>query len=104
MELDPVSIKPFFEAYKLKCKDQIAMSNIEAWRYGIYVREAIVSSFNEKAKYPEQPHDLTASPSKELTDETNQDGMNVDAVKFSAWADVFNQGFIQKQQTANEPH
>ena len=99
MELDPISIKPFFKAYKLKIKEQMTLSNIDAWRYGMYFREAIVSSLNDKAKYPDKPHDLTA---KEPTESENSN-MNSDAVKFSAWTKMFNQGFTQSQPMVTEP-
>lgn len=100
MELDPVSIKPFFKAYKLRCKEQVTMSNIEAWRIGTYVCEAVSACFSGgKHKYPDKPHDLTA---REETPSENSD-MNSDAIKFSAWTKMFNKGFTQKQQTATEP-
>lgn len=99
MQLDPISIKPFFNAYKLKIKEQNALSNIDAWRNGLYIREAIVSCFNEKSKYPEQPHDLTAKEEMQ-----SEDGaINTDAIKFSAWTKMFNQNFTKQQPIATEP-
>lgn len=100
MELDPISIKPFFKAYKLKVKEQNTLSNIDAWRNGLYIREAIASCFNDKAKYPDKPHDLTA---KEDVKPSEDGATNTDAIKFSAWTKMFNQNFIQQQPIATEP-
>lgn len=34
--------------------------NQELWLQGVYIRDAIASCFNKKAKYPEKPHRITA--------------------------------------------
>lgn len=36
-------------------REEIDRLNYSAWLYGLYVREAIVSSFNDKHRYPSEP-------------------------------------------------
>lgn len=41
--------------------------DISAWRVGAYIREAIVSSFNAKAKYPVEPVSIQAERAERMT-------------------------------------
>lgn len=65
MELDPISIKPFFKAYKIKCKEQVTMMNIDAWYHGLYNQYSIASCLSKNTKYPKQPIDF--SPTEALS-------------------------------------
>lgn len=52
--LNPKSLIPFVEAFKLKQQ----MQDVFAWEIGAYVRDAIASNFSKTHKYPHQPHSM----------------------------------------------
>jgi hypothetical protein len=94
MELDPISIKPFFNGYELKCKEQFSMMNIDAWYHGLYVKDAILSSFCDTFTYPDKPLDLTTKD--DVPEEPHDKSVNTDALRFSAFTKSFNQNFIKQ--------
>jgi hypothetical protein len=83
------------------------MMNLEAWYHGIYVGEAIGSCFSKECQYPNKPLDLTANKS---TNNPTANGsvpsvseIENKSIRFSAWADVFNENFIKEHPETNKP-
>lgn len=56
--LNPKKLESFFEAYRLKIKEQITMQDSFAWLQGTYVREALMDAVRGKNNYPRQPRGL----------------------------------------------
>lgn len=53
--MTPKEVKDEIEAYSEKRKTEMSVIDYEAWRTGMYVAEAIGSTFG-KHKYPTRPH------------------------------------------------
>lgn len=49
--LNPHSLSPFIKAFELKNNH----NDLENWRLGIYIREAVKSALDNKVKYPKEP-------------------------------------------------
>lgn len=48
----------YIDAYRQKVKNELVRSNNLAWLTGMYVKEAIDSSFSKSHQYPSKPKDL----------------------------------------------
>lgn len=55
--LNPRKLEAFFEAYKLKAKEDASLQDSFAWLQGVYIRDAILSCFG-KTNYPREPKGL----------------------------------------------
>jgi hypothetical protein len=82
--LNPRKLEPFFEAYRLKMKEQVTMQDSFAWLQGVYVRDAFLSCINKSVTYPKGPMGLnqdsdysrdqdteSRSPHKKMSDGQN---------------------------------
>jgi hypothetical protein len=65
-----------------------------AWITGMYVREAIVSAFNEKAKYPDKPKtiaeqedDAKAEERQKALDKARDENIKIRAIQIKAMLD-----------------
>lgn len=56
--LNPVKLESFYEAYRLKVREDVVMQDSFAWLQGAYVREAFLSVINRTASYPREPRGL----------------------------------------------
>ena len=70
-ELDPKSLEPFSKAFELRLKMQDSQNH----QLGAYVRLAIVSAMDKKAKYPERPFSSTAKRGREMSAEEIKEKM-----------------------------
>jgi hypothetical protein len=57
-KLNPKKLEPFFEADKIRYKQEQEMLNLTAWLNGLYVTHAIGACFSKNSKYPPQPIDM----------------------------------------------
>jgi hypothetical protein len=53
--LNPKKLEPFYEANRLRTKEQTTMQDSFAWLQGFYVREAFLSCINRSVSYPKSP-------------------------------------------------
>ena len=74
-KLNPKSLRPFFEAYKEKQKDEVDKINFQSWLSGVYIERAIGSSLSKKVKYFSEPINLEGG--KELTPEEKYEDIRV---------------------------
>jgi hypothetical protein len=90
-KLNPKKLEPFRDALQIT-QDEARAS---LWLQGLYFKIAVVSALNKDVEYPDKPIDLTAKK--------ENSGLNLDnkALMFSAWADVFNEGFMQRNKETN---
>lgn len=89
-KLNPKKLESFEKAHDLKLKHD----NESAWLNGFYGAMAIASCLSKKAKYPTKPIDF-----KNEQNEIDQEEKNkIDSLRFSAWAQVFNEKFKAKQK------
>lgn len=62
----PKDLEPFKKAFSLSQE----INDISNWQLGNYIRVAIASAFNDKAKYPTEPYMYTNRHKEELDEET----------------------------------
>ena len=60
------------EMYWQKNQFEIERRNQELWMQGIYIREAVASCMDKKAKYPEKPYRITEMTDAEKDAENNR--------------------------------
>ncbi|MEG2717390.1 MAG: hypothetical protein RR961_08630 [Eubacterium sp.] len=89
--LSPSKLKPFIKANEDRISEKNRIDNINAWRQGLYIREAIASCIDKKAKYPKMPF----GEEDRIANDPNQQDKIVEqrAQLFSAQMEVFNQKF-----------
>lgn len=70
-KMTPASIKLEIESFWKRKKNQWEMVEYQSWLSGIYVMNAIASSFSKKHKYPENPmkQEKVVQEDLELTEE-----------------------------------
>ena len=78
------SIKPFQQAYKLRCEEKAEAINHSAWLIGRYVCESIATYFSKNHSYPEKPYE-----NKEKT-EDGEAYVFRDADRFQVFAMAYN--------------
>jgi len=70
-------LRPFFDAFRLRIEREHEQRSSEidiiAWSVGRYVREAVVSSFNAKAKYPVEPMTIHKHRMEQMTGKDHAD-------------------------------
>lgn len=71
--LNPKSLTPFIRAFELKNEYEDRLM----WQNGLYVRMAIATLFDKKAKYPEQP----LSVPKRVVDEEVESNYKMNKIK-----------------------
>lgn len=62
----PKDLEPFKKAFSISQE----INDISNWQLGNYIRVAITSAFNDKAKYPNEPYMYTSRHKEELDEET----------------------------------
>lgn len=101
-KLNPKKLEPFRDAFKIT-QDE-ARANL--WLQGLYFKMAVVSAFNKEVEYPDKPLDLTANkPANNSTPSSptpSASEIENKSIRFSAWADVFNENFIKEHPEANK--
>jgi len=86
--LNPNTLRPFEEAYKIKCREDADAMNYSSWLIGRYVCASISACFGRGRKYPEEPF--------KRRDEEDENGyVLTDADRFKAFALAYN---AQKQK------
>ena len=87
-DLNPDTLRPFEDAYAIKCKEKADELNHSAWLIGRYVCASIAACFGRGHRYPQEPF--------KRTDEEDENGyILTDADRFKAFAMTFN---AQKQK------
>ena len=97
--LNPILIKPFFEACSLSQKRQLDMGNTVAWLTGIYMLKAMDACFGKNKRYDDKPIDLRLYDKSDL-DQTEQKAVakkNADAIRFAEFARQFNKNFSDRK-------
>lgn len=90
--LNPKTIKPFFKAFRLKQE----YDDLVSWQNGMYVRLAVASLLDKKAKYPERPLSMKSKP--EDTEMPQEIIMN----KFLNQMELLNSRFKGKEVNSGE--
>lgn len=88
--LNPKTLKPFGNAYRLKQERDYDSDNRKAWMSGLYVARAIAANFGKGKKYPEKPIEFYQKDSEGHLVQTEEDKARMDAERFEAWAIAFN--------------
>jgi hypothetical protein len=102
-KLNTKKLEPFRDAFKIT-QDE-ARANL--WLQGLYFKMAIVAAFDKETSYPDKPLDLVAnkptnnSVPNNLTPSVSE--IENKSIRFSAWADVFNENFIKEHPDATKP-
>lgn len=75
--LNPKTLEPFIEAFRLRTKRENELKtseiDISAWHIGLYVRDAIVSSFEKTAKFPVEPYSVAQNKEEHMTAKDHAD-------------------------------
>lgn len=58
--------------YWQKHQFDVEARNQELWLQGLYIRNAVASCLDKKAKYPEKPHRITAMTEQEKEEENRR--------------------------------
>lgn len=59
--LNPKSLQPFIKAFDLK----LEYDDLLAWKQGVYMKQAITSSFSKDGKYPAEPYTVLEKKRRE---------------------------------------
>ena len=90
------------KAYKVLDEIQQERRNEFAWQQGLYIYEAIAAAFSKKAKYPDKPHPLKTSISKERAELEQEQNERKVVDYMMTFMNQFNKRFADKKKEGSE--
>lgn len=95
-EQPPILVKYYRQAHELKIEEQ----NQKMWVQGLYIKSAIVSTFDKNTKYPDKPFELKTKENPKQ--EPNVDKQREEAVEWlNDWAKQWGKKFNGRSEKHN---